>query len=244
MPSQPSPDVLTARWWWSHALLPLGVLAIGFAGLTATGLDHRLLEPWYDPALPGFPLRHHFVLESVCHTGGKWLVIVVAVAMAIIMAIPHRVSRRVRIALAYTLVCLLLTTGAVGLLKATTHRYPPWSLQTYGGKVPDTPLLVPPPAPFRGGGGWPAGHAGSGFAWICLYFVGVFSGFGSPVRWLAPGMVLGGIFAMTQHLRGAHFPSHNLVTIAIAWVVAILVAWWFNRCGWWSRTSMLPKEME
>jgi signal transduction histidine kinase len=49
--------------------------------------------------------------------------------------------------------------------------------------------------------------------------------------WLAPGIVLGVLFGLTQHVRGAHVPSHNLWSIALAWGVAALLAAAFRRFG-------------
>jgi signal transduction histidine kinase len=54
--------------------------------------------------------------------------------------------------------------------------------------------------------------------------------------WLAPGLLLGLLFALGQHSRGAHQPSHEPWSIAIAWIVAAGFAALFRRLGWlaWS----------
>ena len=69
---------------------------------------------------------------------------------------------------------------------------------------------------------FPAGHSSAGFAWVSLYF------FALPVRpawrWrgLAVGLVAGCVFGAAQQLRGAHFLSHDLWTLATCWTVSLL----------------------
>ena len=39
------------------------------------------------------------------------------------------------------------------------------------------------------------------------------------------GLVLGGVFAATQEVRGAHFLSHDLFSLVICWYAALAVDW-------------------
>ncbi len=41
--------------------------------------------------------------------------------------------------------------------------------------------------------------------------------------WLLPSVLLGGLFAYTQHVRGAHFLSHNVWSAGICWLVSLVV---------------------
>jgi|GEM_PF-158249 len=222
------------RWWWTHVLLPLGALAAAIAGLECTDLDARALEPFYDSATGRFPLRKFWLFQSVLHEGGKWLVLALTIALAGVAVVGMAVKRWRPWCgpAAYMVTCVALTSGIVGWLKAVTNRYPPWDLDRFGGKVPFTTLFAGTPAPFTDGHGFPAGHASAAFAWVALYFLARAFGVRRPLLWLAPGLLLGGSFAWVQHVRGAHFPSHNLWTLAIAWVVALAVAATFTARGW------------
>ena len=65
---------------------------------------------------------------------------------------------------------------------------------------------------------FPAGHSSGGYAWVALYFV-----LAGRRRWagLAIGLGLGLAFGATQWARGMHFPSHDVVSAAVAWAVAL-----------------------
>jgi membrane-associated PAP2 superfamily phosphatase/signal transduction histidine kinase len=222
-------------WWLAHLLVPCTLLAGCWLLIERSDLDRSALGPFFDASTRTFPLRHSPIFAGLFHTGGKVLVLAATILLALVAVASWRIRRlrAWRIPSAYLVICVGLTTAIVGGLKAVTHRYPPWSLDLFGGSVPDTPMFVPPPAPFTGGNGWPAGHAAAGFAWLSLYFVGRALGQRPARWWLAPGILLGALFGWTQHVRGAHFPSHNLVTMAIAWAVAVGVAWVFAATGRW-----------
>jgi membrane-associated PAP2 superfamily phosphatase/two-component sensor histidine kinase len=222
------------RWWWTHVLLPLAVLGTAIVGLECTDLDARAMEPFYDPMKGHFPLRKFWLFKTVLHEGGKWLVLIITSALAALVLVDLVVKRwrPWRGPAAYLVVCVATTSGIVGWLKAVTNRYPPWDLDRFGGKVPFTPLFESTPEPFTSGHGFPAGHASAAFAWVALYFLARAFGIRRPVLWLAPGLLLGSSFAWVQHVRGAHFPSHNLWTLAIAWMVALSVAAIFTARGW------------
>ncbi len=67
---------------------------------------------------------------------------------------------------------------------------------------------------------FPAGHTSSAYAWVALYYY--FRTVAPRFRWygLAFGLALGLVFDIGQQLRGAHFFSHCLWTLGIAWCVA------------------------
>ncbi|MBA3684809.1 MAG: phosphatase PAP2 family protein, partial [Planctomycetes bacterium] len=223
--------------------LPLAALAVGAVALEITDLDARLLGPFYDPALGRFPLRKFWLFQHVLHNGGKYLVVALTALLALtaVAGIRWRRLRAWSAPCAYLVCCVAATTGIVGVLKAVTNRYPPWDLDRFGGKVPYTPLFSGTPAPFTTGHGFPAGHASAAFAFVALYVVARAYGMRRAAWWLAPGLLLGCAFAWVQHVRGAHFPSHNLWTLAIAWTVALAFAALFTRLGWLPRPPLVTE---
>lgn len=121
------------------------------------------------------------------------------------------------------MVAPLAASALVLLGKRTTGVDCPWDLQPFGGDLPYTPLLQ---QLFSGGAGacFPAGHASAGYAWLALHFAAATA---AP-RWryplLAVALGLGGIFGITQQLRGAHFLSHDLWSLTLCWCVCALLA--------------------
>ncbi len=208
-----------SAWWRRHLLWPLAIWCTLVALWSASGWDHAALEPWATPQ--GFPLRGEFLWFVVLHKGLRRL----SAGLAIALFLAALVTRVVRprspwpgSAIAVVL-SLGLTGLTVGALKALTDHPCPWDLAEWGGQV--VPGFADPSrAPIRG---WPAAHAAAGFGWLGLYFAARWHRRPRPWLWLLPGLLLGLVCAATQHVRGAHFPSHNAWTLLIAWVSAILV---------------------
>jgi membrane-associated PAP2 superfamily phosphatase len=68
---------------------------------------------------------------------------------------------------------------------------------------------------------FPAGHSSAGFAWVSLYFFALLARPAWRWRGLAVGLVAGGVFGLAQQLRGAHFLSHDLWTLATCWALSL-----------------------
>lgn len=128
----------------------------------------------------------------------------------------------------------------VGNIKKFTDIYCPNQLETYNGKYPHLRIFdkhdesfkqlqrteSPHGEPQRGkrnrGQCFPAGHSVTGFALIILFFalekkshkfVGLFA-----------ALVLGWVLSFYQMAKGAHFFSHNLVSMLACFLVAALLA--------------------
>jgi membrane-associated PAP2 superfamily phosphatase len=220
-------------WWrpWAaagisphrHLLWPAVVWLVAVGAWEWSRLDLAVVD--LIAGRGGFPLRRWWVLDSMLHTGGKWLVVAVAVGGTLVATAAWRVPAlrpwwRPALVLAAVIV---LATATVGILKALTGVHCPWDLERYGGTAPWQPWWEGPPAGYRRGKGWPAGHASAGFSLLVLYTLAL-SRSRRPWLWLLPGLILGGVFAAAQVLRGAHFPSHNLYTLAICWGWAVALA--------------------
>lgn len=206
-------------WWRRHLLWPLAVWVLVVALGSLTDLDRLAMEPWATPQ--GFPLRGSFLWSVVLHKGLRKVVAGLAVALFV----AALVARRARPGAAWpasaiaVVLSLALTSLTVAVLKDLTDHPCPWDDSEWGGRVVRG-LADPGRAPIRG---WPAAHASVGFGWLGLYFAARWHGRPRPGLWLLPGLLLGLVCATTQHVRGAHFPSHNAWTLLIAWVSAILV---------------------
>lgn len=234
-----SPDRAGAVTWWSTRvalpLLGLGALAVAIGH---SSFDRASLEPFFDAEQGVFPLRRSWFFEGVLHTLGKWTVVCATASLLVAAAAGWRKpawSRHARRAL-YLVVCLLGTVAITGAWKSLADQVTPWNTIGFGG---DEPWPGTP-----GNQTWwdvlgsPGAHASSGFAWMSLYFVGASLGTRRRWMWLSPGVILGLLFALGQHARGAHQPSHEPWSIVVAWGVASSFAVVFRRIGWLAWTEV------
>lgn len=166
--------------------------------------------------------------SQLLHQGGKWLSVAagLGVAGAALLACSRPGLAHWRRPLAYLLLSVVLSTVLVSLAKSVSAVDCPWDLARYGGQHPW--LSLPRAWLARGpaSGCFPAGHASAGYAWIALYFLAA----ARAPRWRWPALLLalalGAAFGLAQQLRGAHFASHDLASLALCWLCARTLASW------------------
>ncbi|BDM65073.1 hypothetical protein NFHSH190041_25250 [Shewanella sp. NFH-SH190041] len=214
--------------WVKFIILPGLVFFVVMGAIELFRLDIWLADNlfrWEGGAAGGWPLRHGFMEQIVLHDWGHKLVVVMALVLlfATVSAWKWRKLRPYRHGLLYLLLSFLLTVIVVGILKKYTHVNCPWDLLRYGGDQPYVPTFSALPDYVHPGRCFPGGHATGGYGWIGLYF---FAKMYFP-RWrwagLAFALVMGAVFDWDQQLRGAHFLSHGLWTLAISWAIAALL---------------------
>lgn len=193
--------------------------------LIPMGGDRWLADHVYAAEGGRWALRDSFIATRVLHSGGKalstlaWLAVF---AMALRATIDAR-WKSLRRPLLALLLAVTVSTLLVSTLKHLTRMDCPWDASIYGGSHPYFTLLQARPAGVRPSGCFPAGQASAGYAWVALYF------FFASVRpaWrrigLAIGIGAGAILGIAQQLRGAHYLSHDLWTLAICWFVALAI---------------------
>lgn len=219
-------------WWLTRVLAPVAGLAATAIALERSPYDRASLEPFFDAESGTFPLRRGWLFENVLHVGGKWAVIACTAAFLVVAVIGWRrpswssAARRY----GYLAACLLATVAITGAWKKLAGQVTPWDTIGFGGRKP-WPSVAGTTSAWAAIGS-PGAHASSGFAWVSLYFVAASLGVRRRWMWLAPGLMLGFLFALGQHARGAHQPSHELWSIAVAWVTACGMAAAFRAFGW------------
>lgn len=224
--------------------IPFASPRVHFAALLATAalllwgfddgvIDLALAGAYFDPVSKGFPWHHHWLFEAVLHRGLKSLLVALslaAIAWCIWAArrpgswLPRR--RALGLALG-----LLLIPLATTVLKLLTNRHCPWSLEAFGGFAPYVGLLEQAPADLVAGQCFPAGHASAGLAWLIWGFM-LWDIAPRRARWgLFGGLALGLLMGWARMMQGAHFLSHVLWSVWVAWAVSVALATWLVAPG-------------
>lgn len=207
----------------SHAVVPaLAWLAL-MAMVHAFGVDAALSDRLHDGQAGRWLFDTGGWAYLGLYRGGRALVIgTVLLSVLLILAGFFRPRlQSLRRPASYLLACILLTTGLAGLGKHLTNMDCPTALQRYGGDRPQVGLFEDRPDALPRALCFPGGHSSGGFSFLALYFL--LGERRRSWRWagLASGLALGLSFAFVQWGRGQHFVSHDLVSAAIAWSVAL-----------------------
>ncbi|WP_179458233.1 phosphatase PAP2 family protein [Stenotrophomonas sp. JAI102] len=213
----------TPRFLRDHLWAPLAVTLLVSATLMGAGGDQWLADNLYQLEGHRWTLQNAWFTTHLIHQAGKWASSAAALLAIVLCTHAWRSERAAawRWPLLYLVLAVALGTGLVSLLKSLTNMDCPWDLARYGGTREFIGLLSPRPPGMPRGVCFPGGHSSAGFAWVSLYF---FARMVRPAwRWrgLAAGLLAGGVFGLSQQLRGAHFLSHDLWTLATCWAVSL-----------------------
>lgn len=210
-----------------HLLMPGMLFATVVLLLQGTHVDLRLADAIYRWE-GGVWMRHYWVLDTVIHGGGRLLAGVMLLTLLGALA-GSFVSPRLRVyrkGLVYLVTVILCAFALINALKAISGIPCPWSVVRYGGSEQIRDVW----SGFTFTRGcFPAGHASGGYVWVALYFFALAYFPGLRYTALATGLVLGLVFGLGQQLRGAHFLSHDIWTLAICWYVSLLGYLYFFR---------------
>lgn len=204
---------------------PLLALAAVVALFELTPLDLLVQDRLYDADRRAWRIDGNEPIgRLIAYDGPKAALIALGLASLVLAAGPARFRDRLGVRRRGVVVGLLTLASVplvVGFGKATTNVFCPSEIRRYGGDVPYIRAFEPYRAddrPARRGHGFPAGHASGGFA--LLGFVGA----RATRRWrrgaVATALLVGSWMGGYQMLKGAHYLSHTLVTLALAWLIA------------------------
>ena len=216
----------TRRWLRSqYALLALSALLL-FWAFEGSDLDRLLARTFFDPALGAFPLRRTWFLEAVMHKAAKQATYVLVAASLWLcwQGWKGRLSwlpPRNALLAAIGMVAIPAATSAVKLM---TARYCPWDIIDFGGYAPYLHLFEAAPQGLKAGQCFPAGHASTGFLWIVWAVALRPAGRHAVRRALLAALLAGGILGTARMLQGAHFLSHTLWTLWLAWMLSTTLA--------------------
>lgn len=207
--------------------LPLMVFSVFVAINAFADIDILLASTLFHLQGGGdhWPLRTAWITESVLHTGGRNLVILMAaiVLLSLVASFFSQRFKSIRRGLVYLFLSALATVMLVRIGKNVTHMFCPWDLRLFGGTHLYVPLFGRAPTGAEVGQCFPAGHSSGGYAWVALYYFFLLYWPQKAKLGLAFGLSLGFVFGVGQQLRGAHFLSHDLWSVTIAWTLASLL---------------------
>ncbi len=232
---------------WAVDQLAWPLLAFILANLLliVLGGDRWIADHVYAAEGGRWALQDSYVTTTLIHVTGKRLSTLAWLLTAGAALLSWRVPRLrpLRRPLVLLAVSVLLSTAVISSLKHFTHMDCPWDMQPYGGLRPYLDLFDARPAGMKASGCFPAGHASAGYAWVALYFFALSVAPRWRWRGLWCGLGVGLLFGLSQQLRGAHFMSHDVWTVTVCWLAAVLV----HRVPWrsWRRrthTSRLAEQ--
>lgn len=213
------------RLGWHHAWLAMSALVLTIVVFEMTNLDLALQDRCYDETAgrwwvdAGEPVG-----RAIFYDGPKaavWIVGLTALALAVGPQDWRARWGLERRGLWLALLTVAMVPALAGLGKKVTNTFCPSELRRYGGDIAYVKLCEPYSAqdrPARRGHCFPAGHASGGFALIGLLAVR------RTRRWrwtcIALGLVAGWAMGGYQMLKGAHYLSHTVITMLLAYLTA------------------------
>lgn len=215
--------ITARRWYRQQLLLPLLFGIVVLTVINQFNLD-IVFAKWLF-SLEGdqdWTLRHNPFFEHVLHNGGRHVITFMALVLLLSALLSSFVPklRQYRRSLLMLILSVASTILLVRYGKAITNVSCPWDVALFGGDKP----FVAFPATLMSqqvlGQCYPGGHSSGAFAWVALYYAAKvhFPQWRKPLLRFAIG--LGALFALTQELRGAHFLSHDLTSLWLAWLIA------------------------
>lgn len=210
----------------THLLLPGICLGSLFLYLEASGLDIWLSNHFYDAIHNEWPYKAHWFVQKVMHRGGSY---VFYMLLAYILRLLWQASKTQspwhyrRKELLYLLMASIAGPIIILCLKKMTHIYCPWDLQLFGAGKPYIRFFDSVASNLPVGHCFPAAHAGSGYTFVSLYYFLLLVRPRSRYYGLAFGLLLGFSFGAAQQLRGAHFLSHDVMSLLVCWYASSLI---------------------
>ena len=204
--------------------LPILILLLAVV-LQYSDIDVWWIAHFFDAERGIWLYKTHWLFDDVIHVGGQ-IFDKLIIALCLIGYVVIHLNKQLcfyRKLMLFFIVATLVGPIVVGIGKNLTHLYTPWDVHLFNGFYPYIRLFDPVAQDAPIGHAFPAGHASGGYCFLSLYFVLLH--LKSPYRGLGLilGLVLGIIFGVAQQIRGAHFPSHDLVTLVICWYGSLIM---------------------
>jgi membrane-associated PAP2 superfamily phosphatase len=207
-----------------HIIVLLGIVWL-FEG---TNLDLLLQDHFYFWDCHKWMIdKRDPVLRLFFYTGVKILIIIFGATCFFGCLLSFKIHILAKYRRFYVLICLALISVpvTVAVLKSFSNVYTPSQIKRYGGAYPYVKVFErysPEFQQIKKGKGWPAGHASGGFALMMLYEA--FERKRLKIAGLMIGLIIGWTMGLYQMLKGAHFLSHTIISMSIAWILILVIS--------------------
>jgi len=210
--------------WQNHLIIPLIAFALLAWLFEQRQLDLVVADWLYQLEGGRWALRRSFIFSTILHHDAAQLVKIMALFILVLAVASSKVAKLkpYRQGLWYLALALPVSTLLVGAGKILTHVDCPWDLLRYGGDHPYLKLFEMRTESQSGGRCFPAGHASGGYTMVAFYFFFLQIKPSWRFYGLGIGLACGLLFGITQQMRGAHFISHDLWTLAICWLNSLV----------------------
>jgi membrane-associated PAP2 superfamily phosphatase len=158
-------------------------------GVQYSGLDNWLAQNIYQANL-GWGLRDHWLVESVIHSGGRYLVfaIVSSMLIAVVLSYLPRFKHNKYLPLSrYLALSTALAILAVAVFKQASNLPCPWDMSMFGGNRADIKIHQVFSTELANGHCFPSGHASGGYAFFSFYLPRLSPALGTSQRYLING---------------------------------------------------------
>ena len=206
----------------THFLLPFLALAMISITIALGDIDRIIADHWYAIQGNSWAWKDSFTAEAFFHKGGRNLSLLLALISLTLFVSScfHNSLAAHKKPLLYLFLAAAGGSLLISFLKHSLAVSCPWEFDRYGGDLVYNTVIEQ--LFLRNGDGcFPAGQASAGYTWICCYFFGLH--YQSKWRWagLVIPLLAGIVLGFVQQIRGAHFISHDLWTLAICWFYSL-----------------------
>lgn len=208
----------------NHLFIPLLVFIVIASSLELMQWDLVIAKTIYLWEGGNWALKDNWWFKEVFHTGARNFMSLITLAVLVLwlMSFVFERWKAWRRPLTYLVITILLSVILIAIGKRLSNVECPWSLSLFGGEQAYFPIFSSHMFNPSSSECFPAGHASAGYAWLGVYFV--LTKQVPRLRWWGLGcaIALGMFFGGIQQLRGAHFISHDLWTLGICWLIAVV----------------------
>lgn len=205
-----------------HFLMPLVALIVIAIVITVADLDRTVADYFYLLQGHSWAWKDTWIAEVLFHRGARALSLILALVL-LASAIASYFSRWLGVHKKPLFYLFFATSGSsflINFFKSSLAVSCPWEFERYGGNLIYS-NVVEQLFLRNGSECFPAGHASAGYAWISCYFFGLYY----QSKWRKAGLIApllaGLVLGFVQQIRGAHFISHDVFTLALCWFFSL-----------------------
>jgi len=206
-----------------HVILPALAFVASVVVFESTQIDLAFTRLFWDESAHHWTWGKSWWTNEFLHSGGAIFILSIGAVVLLVLAgsFVRDDWRPWRRAALFVALCMATGPGIVAIGKDTTNVDCPRQLKIYWASKPYTRLFEDKPDDLPRSRCFPAGHSSGAFSLVAFYFVLRERSRRHARAALGGAIGLGFLWAFGQWTRGAHYPSHDIWSLAICWFVAV-----------------------